>query len=471
MKKRLFRLLAAALLGLPILSSAADGFTLVELIQRTFDNYPELALTDLDIEHARQQLPQVESRNGYVLGGKSGYSRDLSFIGTPSDTFTVAGELNRKLSSGETIALSGSYRREDNSGGAVFRGYPNPANNIDIDLDFRYPFWRGEGNPDYRQGKIIAGKQVGVAEANRVEQLDRLASQAIDLFYGALFTRYRLENSREAIARARRLGAYIEKKYELGLAEQKDRLQTEARLRAEQARHQSLMLDWQQKRIAINRLTGRPWNEDVRLLSQLEQFPVSAGKIDSFVAEAEEHSPLLSRGRDRLEIAAAVIEQRRDARRDKLDLVVSAGIRNLSGSAPGNSIDRTALAGGVSIEYQRALDRRGFDAALYQAQLERDRIVAEMEAERYRLRYQVSSLVSGIQGSRKAVQSYQKRLASEVTKYRQAEHLFREARFDTSLLLQYEGELRAADLALQQQRIDLLKRYALLALLRGKLYR
>ncbi len=463
-------LLAVCLLILPVSLLAVEELTLVQLVRRTLDNYPDLKLADLDVEHARQELPQVESQTGFVLGGKSGYSRDLSFIGTPSDNFTLSGELNRILETGERIGFSTSYRREDNSGGSFFPGYPNPANNINIDMNYRKPFWRGNGNPEFNQGLIIARTQVDIAQANRREQQEQLSLQVIDLFYSALFTQYRIANSQRAIDRARRLEKFIDKKTDLGLAEEKDRLQSKARIRAEQASYNSLQLTWKQQLIALNRLIGEPWNNEISLHSPLEKPSLSAADIDGFFTEADAWSPVLSRERGRLDIAQAVIERQRNARKDTLDLVVSAGVRNLAGDTGRGSVNKSDWAGGINIEYQRELDRRGFDAALYQAQLERDRVLQEMKNVRYQLRYQISSLVAEIMENRKTVESYQQRLASETAKYRESERLYQTARLETNLLIQHEAELQAAELALQQQRVELLKRYANLALLRGKLY-
>ena len=469
MKRGFCHLLAACLLVTTVSVSAVEELTLIQLVQRTLDNYPDLVLADLDVEHARQELPQVESRTGFILGGRGGYSRELSFIGTPSDNFTLGGELSRTLSTGEQIGLSASYRREDNTGGAVFRGYPNPADSVNIDLNYRKPFWRGDANPDYNQGLIIAGQQTEIARANRREQQDRLVQQAIDLFYSALFTGYRIDNSRDAIDRAQRLKKYVEERAGLGLAEDKDMLQAEARLRTERASLRSLQMLRQQQQISLNRLVGAPWDNHIHLLPELDEFPVSAADIETFLAEADDHSPALERERARLEIARAEIERRRDARRDMLDLVVSAGVRNLSGDTGDEFLNRSDIAGGISVEYQKALDSRGFDAALYQAQLERDRVLQEVESLRYQLRYRISGLVAEIVENRKTLQSYQQRLASESAKYRESERLYREARLDISLLVQHEAELQAAELALQQQRVELLKRYATLALVRGKL--
>ncbi len=455
----------------PVVAVATEELTLVQLVQRALENYPELALADLDLEHARLELPQVESRTGFMLGARGGYARELSFIGTPSDSFSVAGELNRTLGSGERIGLSASYRREDNSGGAFFRGYPNPADSINIDLSLRKPLRRGDENPEYQQGMIVAMEQTAIASANRREQRDRLAQQAIDLFCSTLFTGYRIANSQAAIERALRLRRYVTDRAGLGLAEEKDRLQAEARLRSERASLRSLQLLNRQQLVELNRLVGAPWDNRFDLLPALEESPVSARDIDTLLAEAERHSPALERARARLEIARAVIERRRDARRDMLDLVFSAGIRNLSGDTGAEFMNRSDLAGGISLEYQKALDARSFDAALYQAQLERDRVLQEMESLRYQLRYRISGLVAEIVESRETVHSHQQRVAAESAKYRESARLYREARLDTSLLIQHEAELQAAELALQQQRVELLKRHATLALLRGKLYR
>ncbi len=460
---------AIALLIFPLSALALTELSLVELIERTLDGYPELSIAEKEVERARQELPKVEGLLGFTLGGRAGYSRDRSFIGTPSDTFTASGNLGRMLETGERLSFSATYRREDNSGGAIFRGYPNPADTINLDLEFRKPLRKGRGNPDYSQGLIIAGEGVTIAEANRRERREQLASQAIELFHAALLTRYRLESSQRAIDRALRLKRYIQKKMALGLAERKDRLQAEARLRAEEATHRSLKLVWRQQRVALNRLIGEPWDNPFRLRETLETFPVSVADIDAFFEDAVAFSPAMQRSRGRLKIAEAAIERQRDKRRDKLDLVVTAGVRNLSGDAGRDYVDKSDLAGGVALEFQRALDPRQFDAALYQAQLERDQVLEEMKNLRYQLRYRIAGLVEEILENQRVLQKFRQRLQAEREKYRESERLYRDARIDTSLLLQHEAELQGAELAFQQQRIELLKRYATLELLRGRL--
>jgi len=116
------------------------------------------------------------------------------------------------------------------------------------------------------------------------------------------------------------------------------------------------------------------------------------------------------------------------------------------------------VAGGVRLEYQNALDKRGFDAAIYQARLEIRMAEEDSRKVRDDLRYRIAGLVGELEASRKALAAYEARLKSEQRKFDEALDLYREGRFTTDRLIQFENELQAARFALEQQRIEYAQR-------------
>ncbi len=468
------RLLLTALIVIGAASARAETpatLTYEEALQAVVDTYPSLAVAALQVEKARQEQLRVESSLGWVLQANGGLNRDITFLGTPSDVASVSAGLQRRFASGQSIGVKGRYRYEDSE--LVFSPvYPNPAHSTGIDLDYRIPLGRGKDNPDYTQGLASAEAGVLLEQANRLAVREQLARQLLELYYGLATVRASYETARAGVARAKRLKKYIQERYDMGLAEEKDRLQAEAQLRLQISELRKLEILWEQMRTNLNRLMGRPWKQEFvpRIAEEAAAKPPAEAQLPRLRQEAEANSPDLLRNRARLRLSEAELERRRDARRDQLDVVMSVGTRTLNGTSAFGDVGEQDLAGGVRLEYQNALDKRGFDAAIYQARLEIR--AAEEDSRRVRddLHYRIAGLVGELAAAHAALQAYEARLASEQRKFDEALDLYREGRFTTDRLIQFENELQAARFALEQQRIEYAQRQRELAILRGSIW-
>jgi len=467
----LLALLTVAVVPAPAAEKITPVLTYEQALQVIIDTYPSLTIAALQVEKARQEQIRVESSLSWVLEGDGSINRELSLLGTPSETASLGAGLQRRFASGNSLGLRGSYRYQDSE--QVFGPtYPNPAHSTSLDLDYRMPLERGKDNPDYRQGLVSAEAQVLLEEANRLAIREQLARQTLELFYGLATVRASYETARAGVARARRLQKYVQERYRLGLAEEKDRLQAEAQLRLQISQMRKLEISWTQMRTNLNRLMGRPWNQEYRprLGAELQAEALPEQALPSLLTEAEQHSPDLLRNQARERLGKAELQRRRDARQDQLDLVVSVGTQTFMGPSTYGDVDTRELVGGLRLEYQNALDKRGFDAAIYQAQL--DIRTAEEDSRRVRddLRYRLSGLLGELAAARKALIAYKARLKSEQRKYDEALKLYREGRFTTDRLIQFENELQAARFALEQQRIEYAQRQQDLAILRGRIW-
>jgi outer membrane protein TolC len=192
--------------------------------------------------------------------------------------------------------------------------------------------------------------------------------------------------------------------------------------------------------------------------------------LSALIEQAEAYNPDLARGRARVRIAEAAIERSRDARQDLIDVVYSLGTRSRSGDTSDGSVSDDDVIGGVQLEYSRALDRRGVDAALNQAQLDRDIALQEMEVVRRNLSYRISGLTAEIDAAHSALRSYRASLAAENAKLNEAIERYRTGRIDTSELIQFENDLHTVELLSEQQAIDLARKRIELALLTGRLW-
>lgn len=446
---------------------ADETLSLQAALGKVLATYPSIQAARLRADRAQLELQKVEARLGWALNTRASAERDLSFFGAPVDRGSLSVGVSRPLSSGGEFSLNGGYTQEDSSV-SISPELPNPSETTSIDLDYRMPLARGRGNPAYEQDvrKAKADQAMGVAE--KVRERDTIAQQVIDLYYAAAFTLARIDNARQAIVRSKRLLNFVKKNRRLGISEEKDQLQAEAQLRAQEAEHDALLAVWEQQRTSLNSFLGIPWNQEIR-----PQLPALKGPLgneaDIFSAILSYH-PDLRAQRARLEQTEAALIKRQDSKRDKLDLVWSLGARNRSGDTASGEVDDSSVVGGLALEYQSPLDQRGVDAELKQALLDRDIAKQDLQAMEIFAKHDASGLLSEIRTSRRALDSYEARLLAEQRKLREAERRYREGRADTAQLVQFEGDLRVTQLALDQQRIELAKRLARLQLLQGHLW-
>ncbi len=457
-------------LAVPALCSAdEESLSLEQVLQQVLDTYPTLQIAAKQVQRARLENARVEGQLSWTLGARAGVARDFSFIGALTDQTEAAANVRRRLANGATIGLEGSYLNED-ADAVLSPAFPNPVTTTRLDLSWRQPLLQGINNPDYTQGLVGADAQWVIAEAGRRALRDQVAAQTADLFHAAGVTQARIDNAERAIERTRRLRQYIVSRTAMGLSEEKDMLQTDAQLQARIAERDVLLVVWKQQRTSLNRLMGRPWDAPFTLQTAAVFEPLPQASPD-LASQVEENSPDLQRQQAQLRLAESAILRKRDAAKDKLDLVVSYGNRTRSGDiAAGGAVDDSARVGGVHLEYGRVLGRIGPDAELNQAYLDRDIARQEIGKTQDDLRYDLSGLLAEIDATQAALTSYRDSQAREEAKLREAERRYRAGRVETDRLIQYETELYFAELSVAQQSIELARRHIQLAILRGTLW-
>jgi outer membrane protein TolC len=446
-----------------------ENLNLEQVLQQVLDTYPSLQIAAKQVQRARLENARVEGQLSWALGAQAGVRRDLSFIGALSDQTEASANLQRKLTSGASVGLEGSYLHED-ADAVLSPAFPNPVTTTRLDLSWRQPLLKGVNNPDYAQGLVGADAQLVIAEAGRRALRDQVAAQTADLFHAAGSTLARIQNAERAIERTQRLRKYIVSRTSMGLSEEKDQLQTDAQLQARIAERDVLLVVWKQQRTSLNRLMGRIW--DAPLSPQTTQvFAVLPPEPAGLVKQVQENNPDLQRSQAQLRLAESAIMRKRDAAKDKLDFVVSYGNRTRSGDTVlGSAVDDSARVGGLRLEYGRVLERGGPDAELEQAVLDRDIAQEEISKTRDDLHYNLSGLLAEIDATQQALTSYRTSQAREEAKLKEAERRYRAGRVETDRLIQYETELYFAELSVAQQSIELARKHSQLDILRGTLW-
>ncbi len=451
-----------------VFAGMGNKITLAELINKIVRNYPSLDVAAIQIERARQEFAKVESQLGWVLTAQGGYLRDITFIDSPTDHYEAGVGFNKKLESGSSIEIVGVYTRDDSK--VSFSPFtPNPADRTRLDLKYRIPLSKGEGNISYSTGMINAQSQLAIQNANQRLIIDNLIQQSMLLYYDSLLTSVRINDAKNNIKRTRRLLDFVNKNKRLGLSEEKDILRVQSQLGRHVALHDSLLVVWNQQKSELNKLIGEPPSFEFEPVLQTNKGFDINNKNDLLI-QVFRINPELNSQKGHLQSAEAEIVLARDARRNKLDLVLSVGARKSSGDTATGSTSIKETAGGAQIEYRYDLDKRGFDASLYQALLKKEQVSKEILRIKQDLKYKLDGLLSQYKANIRAVNSNLEYFKIEKRKIEDAYKRYREGRSTTNEIIDYEDALQASHLLHQNQSIALSRNLSNIALFIGNLW-
>ncbi len=441
--------------------------TIYQVMQRVVDRYPSLKISKLEMAQAAEQKQQIESSLGWVLNSTTGIRHDLTGFGTPSDRFDINSSIARKLSSGATLSLNGSYKYEDSS--FTLGPLPNPSNTTRLDLSYRLPLAKGKGNPVYSEGIATSEAGYDLANANYLLTRISLTEQVKNLFYAAASIEVKLNNAKQAVQRAKKLKKYIEKNVRLGLSEKKDYLQAQAQVHSKESDLSAIQLQWVQQQSSLSRLMLEEIGRVIKpklISTNKNQY----NDVFKLISITQENHPAVKVSLAKLKIAESKILAARDSKKDNLDLVLSVGSRTTDGKSTSGTVSELDWAGAVSIEYKHLFDNKGLSSKYKQAQLEKHIALQNIQKTKDDIRYTVSGLISEIKASRKAVMKSKQKMQSEVLKLKEAEYLFHNGRADTAQLIQFQNEYSFAQLAYQNQKVDLNNRIIALQIFTGQFW-
>lgn len=450
------------------LASDVSKLTLHEALANMIKHHPLLKVNRLEASRSQLRSKIVEGQLAWSVKGQAQNSHDLSFLGTPSDRTDISAGLEKTWGFGGRVNLDATYGYED-SETTISPVYPNPSRSTNLDLSYRQPLARGWGNPSYEQGLVEAEAAEKIALANWQETRDGLGENLVELFFVIARINAQIRNAESGIERSRRLKKYVLGNIRLGIAEEKDLLQAEAQLSAGLAERQRLQTQWEVQQLSLNRIAGLP--------PPLRFSPVvpasgdqSEPGLDVVLPKSIANSYAIKRSEARVLQANAAIEKGKDQTKDKLDLVLSGGQRRLTGESSAGDIDETDYASLVRLEYRRTLNRDGLEAVLTDAQLQRSIAYQEIEAYKLDLQYRLTSLVSEYRENRLLLDRNKDRQKKERLKYREAEERYQSGREITSILIQFENELRAAELLVLEREIEIQRILARINLLSGNMW-
>ena len=192
--------------------------------------------------------------------------------------------------------------------------------------------------------------------------------------------------------------------------------------------------------------------------------------INELINTTEAYHPTVKISQARLQIAESRIYSARDSKKDNLDLVMSVGSRTSDGKNNTGTVSERDWAGAVSIEYKHLFDDKGVTSKYKQALLEKNIALQNVHKSNDDIRYTVAGLVAEIKAAKLAVKTAHQKLNSESLKLKEVEHRFRTGRANTAQLIQFQNEYSFAQLAYQNQKIDLNNRLIALQIFTGQFW-
>jgi len=434
------------------------------VLARVIAVYPNLQSAILQIQRSSLELNRIYATLGWNAIANTSYTHDLAAFGTPADVLIARGALTRKLESGDSITVDASYNRTDNE--FVFiPSLPNPSNDTAINLSYRKPLQKGAGNIEYQSQQDTAIARIDASKADEYDLRDQLARQIASLYFGLATIEVNLANNREGIDRLRRLHEYVIRNKKLGISEEKDTLQSQARLDRKLASLAALETAKNQQIYNLNRLMNLP--PSTRFTSSLNYAKQSVPEREMLHDEVFKYSPSLRKAYASKKVAESDIDLQRDNKKDVIDVIVSVGARVKTGPAENNDISQSDFAGKVGLEYRAALDKQGLRASLQQALLNRDIADNQIRQLDIDLNSEIDRLTGLISDQKKSIHSNSRLKLAEQKKFEEAVERFRTGRTNTADLIIFEEDLSLAESTLANSKVDLVSTLNELARLRG----
>ena len=462
------------LLFLPaVVLAAPTQMTLDQVLQRVVDNSLQLQIADLQAERSTFETKKLDAMLGWTVGGKSTLGHDVGFGSIPQNTLGINGNVSRLLSDGAIVGASAGYTFAD-ADAALIPSLPNPSHDGTLDFSYRRPLMKGAGLPNYVQGKKRAEIGEKLSKLNRNLIQDQLANQSVEVFYALVSIQERMKNVKNGIARTNRLLKYNKRNQELGLTEKKDILQVDAQIKAQEAELESLTVTRSQLMVSLNQLMNQPAETEIEVSMQ-DKSNVGDVALEVVVNESVAHAPAIDLQEAQIEMAEVAIEQSKDGLKDKLDGFLNVGARAKYGDAMDEgapiTVNEQDYAVSLGVEYSRTLDKSNVSAEISQAKI--DRIIAQREIEniKHNLRFTVASLVQEIDKTGSTIKAMTSRLDTEKEKLEEGVARYKRGRGDTQQLILFENDLSLAQFLVDQQKIELAKKYAKLDVIRGAVWK
>ena len=445
---------------------AEQHLSLQTILKTVLQQQPDLALSQLQQQQLRinqdaiqEQLDPRYSVSGTLSDEKSPTTSPFAPSGTTIGL--LSGSISKPLEDGSTLTATASYTRAKttypNTVPTAFQASINPTYQHQIDLIYRYPLLRGHDNITYQEQ--LKQNEASIKAATwqtRIAQ-EQWAAQAIQLYYQLAANAIAMQISHDAVLRAKELLAYQKRREHFGLIEKADRLQAEALLASRQMDESNAQATWNSSQTSLNRLMQRDYDQPITLQPETISMP-DHHALNELLDLAKKQRPLFHMLDAQEAADFALLEQAREGEQRQLDLIGQIGSRSLSGSA------LTAYGQGFTLkdryismgfELSDTLNQHDSRPNIQKAELELERIHLQRLQGIENITTEITNALTQYNNGLMTKEASQKRAKTEKKKFTAEMRRYRQGRSDTATIVQFEGELRTAELQAALQDIQI----------------
>ncbi|WP_167632373.1 TolC family protein [Mariprofundus ferrooxydans] len=458
-------IIAATTMATTCSAIASDSMSLKQIVTVVLKNHPDLQVSRIDTAIAETGKQRIQgmldpSVSASIIASEEKTPVSSDFQAAETRTGQITGGINKPLPNGDTVSANFAYSRISqayNSPLAAQLSRFNPAYRNQINLSYRHPLLKGADRPDYHQSLTVADADIEAADMQRQQRAHQIILQVVNACFQLASDDINIRIAAQAVKRAKKLLAYQRSRERFGLIEKADRLQAEALLAARNTDLQRALSMRMNSQTSLNRMMLRSGEADLAVHLQTNE-PASTPSMDDALNQAESKRPEMQLLTAQLQAAEARLAISRDADQMQLDLIAEAGSRALANNGA------TAAARGftvkdhyaaLSFELSDVLTRNSANADIRKAELQRERVAAERIRTHEQIKSDISAAITAIHAGRPMLVVARKQAIAEKRKFDAEMQRYREGRSDTATLVQFEGELRNAELNANLQALTL----------------
>jgi len=444
---------------------AADTMSLKQIMASVLSNHPDIQISRIDTAIAHTENQRIHGMLDTNISASIKASEEKApvssdFQAAETRIGSLSGAIAKPLENGGTVSANFAYNRTSqafNSPLAAQLSRFNPAYRNQINLSYRHPLLKGAERPDYHNALLAADAGIKSAEWQRQLVIQQLTLQTVNAYYQLASDEINIGIAEQAAKRAEKLLAYQRTRERFGLIEKADRLQAEALFAARKTDLQRALSRRLSSQNNLNRLMLKSADAELTV-EQHQSDDIQSPTLESALALAESNRPELQLLAAQLEASEAQLAISRDTDNVQLDVVAELGTRAL------DSNGATAAARGftirdhyaaLSLELSDVLVRNSANAAIRKAELQRQRVLAERVSAVETIKSDLSSAITAIKAGKPTLVVARKQAQAEKRKFNAEMKRYREGRSDTATLVQFEGELRNAELNADLQALTL----------------
>jgi len=448
------------------IEAQAQALKLADVLEAAFAKSPDLQASALQVNMRRAEGAQVDGALDMRYGASVGLSNEAAptvspFAATETNAAFVAGQVVKPFADGSTLTGTLKYNRAEliypSTLNPAFQSNPNPLYQHQIDLIYRYPLAAGSGNPNYTLQKEASTADEKAAKLRTALLKEQIAAQAIGLYAQFVLNDLSVKLAKDATLRATQLLNDQKKRESFGLVEKEDRYQTEALLAARRLQLAQAVAAKQAAQTGLNRMMYQ--GADTVLSVHFASPNIQLQSVASLLERAEQNRPVFKVLDAQYQAAESRLSLAQSGSDYQLDVVGQIGTRALDGGggaafAQGfNPIDDRYI--GVSLEFSDVFGKSANKAAIQKSLLALESIQIERRKASLDLETEIATLVDALRSNKLTLQASKAQVNAEKKKYRAQVARYKKGRAPTSVMIQFEGDLRAAELRYVIQQVNL----------------